>query len=65
MLADIAAEAERLHEIIENLLSLTRLGTDTQPDLEPTALDRVVQRSVDTFSAAIPIIRLPSAAGRP
>ena len=47
MLADIAAEAERLHEIIENLLSLTRLETGTQPDLEPTALDRVIQRSVE------------------
>jgi len=46
MLADIAAEAERLHEIIENLLSLTRLGTDIRPELEPTALDRVIQRSV-------------------
>ena len=46
MLADIAAEAERLHEIIENLLSLTRLGTDSRPELEPTALDRVIQRSV-------------------
>ena len=46
MLADIAAEAERLHEIIENLLSLTRLGTGTRPELEPTALDRVIQRSV-------------------
>ena len=30
MLADIAAEAERLHEIIENLLSLARLGTGTR-----------------------------------
>ena len=47
MLADIAAEAERLHEIIENLLSLTRLGTGTPPELEPTALDRVIQRSVE------------------
>ena len=46
MLADMAAEAERLHEIIENILSLTRLGTGTRPELEPTALDRVIQRSV-------------------
>ena len=46
MLADIAAEAERLHEIIENLLSLTRLETGTRPELEPTALDRVIQRSI-------------------
>jgi PAS domain S-box-containing protein len=47
MVADIAAEAERLHEIIENLLSMTRLGTGTRPELEPTALDRVIQRSVE------------------
>src|SRR6187200_685278 len=44
MVADIAAEAERLHEIIENLLSLARLGTGNQPELEPTALDRVIER---------------------
>ena len=54
MLADIAAEAERLHEIIENLLSLTRLGTDTRPELEPTALDRVVQRSVEQVQRRYP-----------
>jgi len=54
MLADIAAEAERLHEIIENLLSLTRLGTDTRPELEPTALDRVIQRSVEQVQRRYP-----------
>ena len=54
MLADIAAEAERLHEIIENLLSLTRLGTGTQPELEPTALDRVIQRSVEQVRRRYP-----------
>ena len=64
MLADIAAEAERLHEIIENLLSLTRLETGTQPDLEPTALDRVIQRSVEQARRRFPTIRSPSAAGR-
>jgi PAS domain S-box-containing protein len=47
MLSDIAAEAERLHEIIENLLSLTRLGSETHPELEPTVLDRVVHGAVD------------------
>ena len=47
MLSDIAAEAERLHEIIENLLSLTRLGAGTRPELEPTVLDRVVEGAVD------------------
>jgi PAS domain S-box-containing protein len=45
MVADIAADAERLHEIIENLLYMTRLGAGSRPELEPTALDRVVQRS--------------------
>jgi two-component system sensor histidine kinase KdpD len=54
MLADIAAEAERLHEIIENLLSLTRLGTGTRPELEPTALDRVIQRSVEQLRRRYP-----------
>ena len=54
MLADIAAEAERLHEIIENLLSLTRLGTGTRPELEPTALDRVIQRSVEQVRRRYP-----------
>ena len=49
MLRDIAAEAERLHEIIENLLSLTRLGTGTHPEFEPTVLDRVVQGVLDQF----------------
>ena len=47
MVSDIAAEAERLHEIIENLLSLTRLGTGTRPELEPTVLDRVVRGAVE------------------
>jgi PAS domain S-box-containing protein len=54
MVADIAAEAERLHEIIENLLSMTRLGTDTSPELEPTALDRVIQRSVEQIKRRYP-----------
>jgi len=54
MVADIAAEAERLHEIIENLLSMTRLGTDTRPELEPTALDRIIQRSVEQIRRRYP-----------
>jgi PAS domain S-box-containing protein len=54
MVADIAAESERLHEIIENLLSMTRLGTDTSPELEPTALDRVIQRSVEQIRRRYP-----------
>ena len=51
MLADMAADADRLHSIIENLLHLTRLGAGTQPDFEPQVLDRVVERSVRSFRA--------------
>jgi PAS domain S-box-containing protein len=49
MLADMAADADRLHSIIENLLHLTRLGSGTPPELEPQVLDRVVERSVRAF----------------
>ena len=49
MIADIAADAERLHEIVENLLQLTRLGSGPQPDLEPQVLERVVRRAIESF----------------
>jgi PAS domain S-box-containing protein len=49
MLADMAADADRLHSIIENLLHLTRLGSGSQPDLEPQVLDRVVERCIRSF----------------
>lgn len=51
MLADMAADADRLHSIIENLLHLTRLGSGSMPDLEPQVLDRVVERSIRAFRA--------------
>jgi PAS domain S-box-containing protein len=49
MLEDMAADADRLHSIIENLLHLTRLGSGSQPDFEPQVLDRVVERCVRSF----------------
>ena len=49
MIADIATDADRLHAIIENLLHLTRLGSGTEPDLEPQVLVRVLERSVASF----------------
>jgi PAS domain S-box-containing protein len=51
MLADIATDADRLQGIIENLLHLTRLGSGTQPDLEPQVLALVVERAVVSFRA--------------
>ena len=54
MIADIATDADRLHAIIENLLHLTRLGSGTEPDLEPQVLVRVVERSVASFRSRHP-----------
>ena len=49
MVADIAEDSERLLAVIENLLLLTRLGSGTQPELEPQVLNHVLRRSVDSF----------------
>ena len=49
MIADIATDADRLHAIIENLLHLTRLGSGSQPDLEPQVLRHIVERGVESF----------------
>ncbi len=54
MIADIATDADRLHAIIENLLHLTRLGSGTEPDLEPQVLVRVLVRSVASFGSRHP-----------
>lgn len=51
MLADMAADADRLHSIIENLLHLTRLGSGSQPEFEPQVLDRIVDRCIRSFRA--------------
>jgi PAS domain S-box-containing protein len=54
MISDIATDADRLHSIIENLLHLTRLGSGSQPDLEPQVVDRVVEHAVASFGARNP-----------
>lgn len=54
MLADMVADADRLHSIIENLLHLTRLGSGTEPELEPQVFERVVERSVRSYAARHP-----------
>jgi signal transduction histidine kinase len=49
MLADIADESSRLHGIIENLLLLTRLGSGSNPDLEPQLIGRVARSEAAAF----------------
>lgn len=49
MVADIATDAERLLGIVENLLLLTRLGSEAPIDSEPHLLDRVVRKAVDSY----------------
>jgi len=47
-LADIASEADKLQEIIENLLLLTRLEAG-QMDLEPVVLPQLIEESIADF----------------
>jgi PAS domain S-box-containing protein len=49
MVGDIAADAERLLAIVENLLLMSRLQAGVAPDLEPQLLGHVVEREVATF----------------
>jgi PAS domain S-box-containing protein len=49
MLTDIADESNRLLNIIENLLLLTRLGAGSPPDLEPQMLAHVTRNAVDAY----------------
>jgi PAS domain S-box-containing protein len=49
MVGDIAADAERLLAIVENLLLLSRLQAGVSPDLEPQLLGHVVEREIATF----------------
>jgi PAS domain S-box-containing protein len=58
MIADIATDADRLHAIIENLLHLTRLGSGTQPDVEPQVLQHVIKRAVESFRGRYPTRRI-------
>lgn len=54
MVADIAADSERLLGIVENLLLLTKLESGPQLDLEPQILGHIVRSSVDAFSQKHP-----------
>jgi PAS domain S-box-containing protein len=49
MVGDIAADAERLLALVENLLLLTRAGSEQRIDLEPQVLGHVVRHIVESF----------------
>src|SRR5438132_1174548 len=55
MLDDIGDESSRLLGIIENLLLLTRLGSGSNPDLEPQMVARVVRSAVEVFERHHPL----------
>ena len=54
MVADIAADAERLLGVVENLLLLGRLQAGAEPDLEPQLLRHVIGQHVDEFQRRHP-----------
>lgn len=54
MVDDIAADAERLLAIVENLLLLSRLQAGAEPDLEPQLVKHVVQREIADFTKRHP-----------
>jgi signal transduction histidine kinase len=53
-LADIGADSERLHRIVENMLYLARLDVGKLPELEPVLLYRVISEALDEFGREAP-----------
>jgi len=51
-MADIVSETERLQQIIENLLALSRMDAGTELKFEPMLLQKVVQETVSNFQRA-------------
>jgi PAS domain S-box-containing protein len=66
MLEDIAADAARLRDVVENLLLLTRLGAGAAIDREPVLLARTVEEAVTAFRQRHPArkVRLISVGSR-
>ena len=54
MIADIAEDSERLLAIIENLLLLSRIQSDSTAELEPQVLPHVVRHEVGAFQRRHP-----------
>lgn len=53
-LADIVSETERLQQIIENLLVLSRMDAGRELKAEPLHLPRLVQQVVTSFERSVP-----------
>ncbi len=59
MLTDIRDESQRMTRLIENLLSITRLGSDeTRLNIEPWDVSEVVPEAVTNFTRRRPDIRV-------
>ncbi len=54
MVTDIAEDSERLLEIIENLLLLSRMQAGTSSELEPQVLTHVIRNEIRVFSRTHP-----------
>ena len=54
MVIDIAEDSERLLEIIENLLLLSRMQAGTSAELEPQVLTHVIRHEIGVFSRRHP-----------
>ena len=54
MVIDIAEDSERLLEIIENLLLLSRMQAGTSAELEPQVLTHVIRNEIGVFSRRHP-----------
>ena len=71
-LSDIASEAEKLQEIIENLLLITRMEAGSL-DSDPLAMERLIEESIEDFRrmhpdrllSFAPSAGLPPALGEP
>jgi PAS domain S-box-containing protein len=53
-LADVRAEADRLHRIVDNLLVLARLDRGQQLEIEPIHLRQLTERVADMFRRSYP-----------
>ncbi len=60
MVADIAADADRLRVMVENMLLLSRLDAGIGPDPEPQLLGRLVNDEIAVFERGHPDVAIRS-----
>jgi two-component system sensor histidine kinase KdpD len=51
---DLGHESERLHRLIENMLTLARVQTGRAPQLEPISINRFMEAYADTLREEMP-----------